>query len=200
MRSPGLVSIEVIVSSIVARRKLFVASPGYGHVQPMLPSARACQAVGHELLWATAPGLSHPGHRVRRPGSASRRDHGDRCAQSSARGHGRPQRGSDDDPGSVGHTCGSSGTSPRRSCSSIAPRWYPTRAQAYFWPRSQLACRRCACLKRRISSATPLVARRLVPGSILGQLAVGARVSARQSLVSLKTNRLDERRPWSAKK
>jgi len=36
-------------------RVLFVSSPGYGHVQPMLPLATACQAGGHQVLWATGP-------------------------------------------------------------------------------------------------------------------------------------------------
>lgn len=34
-------------------RMLFVSSPGYGHVQTMLPLAKACQAAGHQVRWAT---------------------------------------------------------------------------------------------------------------------------------------------------
>lgn len=34
-------------------RLLFVSNPGFGHVQPMLPLAKACQAGGHDVLWAT---------------------------------------------------------------------------------------------------------------------------------------------------
>lgn len=34
-------------------RVLFVSVPGLGHVQPMLPLAKACQAAGHKVLWAT---------------------------------------------------------------------------------------------------------------------------------------------------
>jgi UDP:flavonoid glycosyltransferase YjiC (YdhE family) len=35
-------------------RVLFSSTPGYGHVFPMLPLARAFAAAGHEVLWATS--------------------------------------------------------------------------------------------------------------------------------------------------
>ena len=38
-------------------RLLFTAFPGYGHVHPMLPLARAAIRAGHEVLFATGPNL-----------------------------------------------------------------------------------------------------------------------------------------------
>jgi UDP:flavonoid glycosyltransferase YjiC (YdhE family) len=38
-------------------RLLFTAYPGYGHVHPMLPLARAAQRAGHEVQFATGPDL-----------------------------------------------------------------------------------------------------------------------------------------------
>ena len=35
-------------------RVLVTSTPGYGHVLPMVPLARALLAAGHEVLWATA--------------------------------------------------------------------------------------------------------------------------------------------------
>lgn len=37
---------------------LFSSTPGYGHVFPMLPLARAAVTAGHEVLWATPPEAS----------------------------------------------------------------------------------------------------------------------------------------------
>ena len=54
-----------------AVRVLVSSTPGYGHVLPMVPLARALLAAGHEVLWATAadacPGWRRPASRRRRP-------------------------------------------------------------------------------------------------------------------------------------
>jgi UDP:flavonoid glycosyltransferase YjiC (YdhE family) len=36
-------------------RIVFSTQPGHGHLNPLLPVARACQVAGHTVLFATAP-------------------------------------------------------------------------------------------------------------------------------------------------
>ena len=45
-----------LVCALMARlRIVFSTQPGHGHLNPLLPVARACQAAGHRILFATAP-------------------------------------------------------------------------------------------------------------------------------------------------
>lgn len=39
-------------------RVLFTAWPGYGHLMPMLPLARAARDAGHDVVIATGPDLA----------------------------------------------------------------------------------------------------------------------------------------------
>jgi UDP:flavonoid glycosyltransferase YjiC (YdhE family) len=40
---------------MAALRIVFSTQPGHGHLNPLLPVARACQGAGHRMLFATAP-------------------------------------------------------------------------------------------------------------------------------------------------
>jgi UDP:flavonoid glycosyltransferase YjiC (YdhE family) len=45
-----------LVCALMARlRIVFSTQPGHGHLNPLLPVARACQGAGHRILFATAP-------------------------------------------------------------------------------------------------------------------------------------------------